>query len=130
MADFDVLVHGGQVVGPAHVARADLAISDGLIVEIGPEIEGSASSRSTRPGCTCFPGCVDPHVHLNDPGTDWEGFASGTEAFAVGGGTCLFDMPLNASPPTVDGASLRRQARGGAGPGVHRLLSLGRPRAR
>jgi allantoinase len=105
MADFDVLVRGGQVVGPAHVARADLAISDGLIAEIGAEIEGSAAVEIDATGLTLFPGCVDPHVHLNDPGTDWEGFASGTEAFAVGGGTCLFDMPLNASPPTVDGTS-------------------------
>src|SRR4029079_6296272 len=30
---------------------------------------------------------------------------TGSAAFAAGGGTCFFDMPLNASPPTVDGAS-------------------------
>lgn len=92
-------------MGPAHVARADLAISDGLIAEVGAEIEGSAALEIDATGLHLFPGCVDPHVHLNDPGTDWEGFSSGTEAFAVGGGTCLFDMPLNASPATVDGAA-------------------------
>ncbi|MEO5633520.1 allantoinase AllB [Gaiella sp.] len=105
MGDFDVLVRGGLVVGPTHVVPADLAIADGLIVEIGPEIEGSAAAEIDATGLHVFPGCVDPHVHLNDPGTDWEGFSSGTEAFALGGGTCLFDMPLNASPPTVDGPS-------------------------
>lgn len=105
MGDFDVLVRGGLVVGPASTANADLGISDGVLVEIGPAIVGTARVEIDATGLHVFPGCVDPHVHLNDPGTDWEGFSSGTEAFAVGGGTCLFDMPLNASPPTVDGAS-------------------------
>jgi len=105
MTDFDVLLRGGQVVGPAHVACADLAISDGLIAEVGAEIEGSAALEIDASGLVLLPGGVDPHVHLNDPGTDWEGFSSGTAAFAAGGGTCLFDMPLNASPPTLDGAS-------------------------
>jgi allantoinase len=105
MGDFDVLVRGGLVVGSASTVNADLAISDGILVEIGPEIEGSASLEIDADGLAVFPGGVDPHVHLNDPGTDWEGFSSGTAAFAAGGGTCLFDMPLNASPPTVDGAS-------------------------
>lgn len=105
MGDFDVLVRGGLVVGPACMVHADLAISDGILVEIGPEIEGSAAVEIDAGGLAVFPGGVDPHVHLNDPGTDWEGFSSGTAAFAAGGGTCLFDMPLNASPPTLDGAS-------------------------
>ena len=102
---FDVLVRGGLVLGPTHVVAADLAISDGLIVEIGPEVEGGATVEIDATGLHAFPGGVDPHVHLNDPGTEWEGFSTGTAAFAAGGGTCLFDMPLNASPPTVDGAS-------------------------
>lgn len=30
-------------------------------------------------GCLLFPGLVDAHVHLNEPGrTEWEGFATGT----------------------------------------------------
>jgi len=52
-------------------------------------------------------------VHFNEPGrTDWEGFATGTRALAAGGTTAFFDMPLNASPPTLDAASfeLKRQA--------------------
>ena len=105
MGDFDVLVRGGLVVQPDGTALGDLAISDGILVEIGPEIEGGAPVEIDARGLAVFPGGVDPHVHLNDPGTDWEGFPSGTAAFAAGGGTCLFDMPLNASPPTVDGAS-------------------------
>jgi allantoinase len=53
-----------------------------------------------------LPGGLDPHVHFNEPGrTHWEGIASGSAALAAGGFTAFFDMPLNSSPPTVDGAA-------------------------
>lgn len=49
-----------------------------------------------------FPGLVDAHVHLNEPGrTEWEGFYTGTQAAASGGVTTVIDMPLNAIPPTT-----------------------------
>jgi allantoinase len=45
-------------------------------------------------------------VYLCEPGrTHWEGFASGSRAFAAGGATTVFDMPLNAYPPINDKAS-------------------------
>ena len=106
MGTFDVLVRGARVVGPDSVTRADIGILDGLIAEVGAELAGGAATEIDATGLHVFPGVVDPHVHFNDPGrAEWEGFATGTAAFAAGGGTCFFDMPLNASPPTVDGAS-------------------------
>ena len=49
---------------------------------------------------------IDAHVHFNEPGrTDWEGWATGTRALAAGGATACVEMPLNAHPPTVDGAA-------------------------
>ena len=62
--------------------------------------------KSTRRGLHVFPGLIDPHVHFNEPGrTEWEGFATGSSALAAGGGTMFFDMPLNSSPPVLDGES-------------------------
>lgn len=49
-----------------------------------------------------LPGLVDSHVHINDPGRDWEGFDSATRAAAAGGVTTLVDMPLNCVPETVN----------------------------
>jgi len=49
-----------------------------------------------------MPGLIDIHVHLNDPGRDWEGFASGTQAAVAGGITTVVDMPLNSSPVTTN----------------------------
>ena len=64
-----------------------------------------------------LPGLVDSHVHINDPGRDWEGFNTATRAAAAGGVTTLIDMPLNCLPETTNVAALdakRTAARGNA----------------
>ncbi len=64
-----------------------------------------------------LPGLVDSHVHINDPGRDWEGFDTATRAAAAGGVTTLVDMPLNCVPETVSVEALeakRAAARGNA----------------
>ena len=53
-----------------------------------------------------FPGVIDAHVHFNEPGP--HGLGRLRHRFtraAAGGTTTVFDMPLNAHPPTIDGAS-------------------------
>lgn len=95
------------------VKVTDLAIDGGHIVAIEPELVGTAREEIDANGLHIFPGVIDAHVHFNEPGrTDWEGFATGTRALAAGGTTTFFDMPLNASPPTLDTKSfaLKRQA--------------------
>jgi allantoinase len=83
----------------------DVGVADGRIAAVGPELAGGREEVDAR-GLLVMPGAVDAHVHLNDPGrTVWEGFRTGTAALAVGGTTCLVDMPLNSLPPTIDGAA-------------------------
>ena len=64
-----------------------------------------------------FPGLVDTHVHVNEPGrTEWEGFETATRAAAAGGVTTLLDMPLNSIPATTTrGARSRPSARAARG---------------
>jgi allantoinase len=109
----DLIIRNGTVVHSDRVARADIAIAGGTIVEIAPEIAGDARETIDASGLQIFPGLIDSHVHFNEPGrAEWEGFATGSSALAAGGGTCFFDMPLNSSPPVLDGASfdLKRAA--------------------
>lgn len=103
----DTLIRGGIVVTPDGMARqADLGIADGVIAAVGPELSGPADQEVDATGLHVLPGLIDAHVHFNDPGRDhWEGIASGSAALAAGGGTCFVDMPLNSSPPTLDGPS-------------------------
>jgi allantoinase len=103
---WDLLVRGGTVVTPAGPVAADLAAADGMIAEIALELAGPAREVIDAAGCHLLPGVIDTHVHFNDPGrADWEGVATGSAALAAGGGTLFCDMPLNASPPTLDAAS-------------------------
>jgi allantoinase len=97
VSDLDLLIRGDE---------ADVAVADGRVVAVGPELAGPAREEIDARGLVVLPGVVDAHVHLNDPGrADWEGFATGTAALAAGGTTCAIDMPLNAVPPTVDAAA-------------------------
>jgi allantoinase len=75
-------------------------------VALGRNLSGSAGEEIDATKLTIFPGVIDAHVHFNEPGrTEWEGFATGSSAAAAGGATTVFEMPLNAHPPTIDGPS-------------------------
>ena len=81
---------------------ADIAIEDGTISATGPELDIKAKREIDARGLLILPGVIDVHVHFNEPGReDWEGAATGSGAFATGGGTLYFDMPLNSTPCTV-----------------------------
>jgi allantoinase len=117
VSDVDLLIRGDE---------RDVAVADGRIVAVGPELGGPAREELDARGLLVLPGVVDAHVHLNEPGrTDWEGFATGTAALAAGGTTCAIDMPLNACRPPSTGR-LRRQGRGRDGRGARRRGAVGR----
>ncbi len=98
----DQVVRGGTIVTTAGLLRADIAISDGRIHAITPELPGAADEIDAR-GLFIFPGLIDVHVHFNEPGrAEWEGAATGSRALAAGGGTLFFDMPLNSTPCTIN----------------------------
>src|SRR5438874_1079009 len=103
---YDLIIRGGSVVREGGVEKLDVAVADETIAELAPEIVGDARETIDATGLHVFPGVIDPHVHFNEPGrTEWEGISTGSAALAAGGGTCFFDMPLNSSPPVLDGES-------------------------
>ena len=108
----DLVVHGGTVVTPAGVERADLGVAGGRIVKVAAGIADPAAERIDATGLHVFPGILDAHVHFNEPGrTEWEGLASGPAALAAGGGTWFCDMPLNSSPPVIAAAAFAEKRR-------------------
>jgi allantoinase len=101
----DLVIRNGVVVTPAGSVNADIAVEDGIIGAIGPELPGAAREIDAE-GLVVLPGLIDIHVHFNEPGrTEWEGSATGSRALAAGGGVMFFDMPLNSSPCTVSAAA-------------------------
>jgi allantoinase len=100
----DVVIRGLRVLTPEGVQAAAIHVAEGRIVRVGAfdDVPPSASLVEAG-GALVFPGLVDTHVHVNEPGrTEWEGFATATRAAAAGGVTTLLDMPLNSIPPTTN----------------------------
>ena len=106
MSGYDLIVHGGTLVGAGGTQQADLAVSDGRIAAVRPDLEGTGKEEIDARGLHVLPGAIDAHAHFNEPGrTRWEGFVTGTRALAAGGMTAYVEMPLNSYPPTCDAAS-------------------------
>ena len=86
----DLLVTGGTVVTAAGSMRADVAISQGRISEVGTGLTdahaGTASVDAT--GLLVLPGCVDVHTHTRLPGAgEPDRFFADSVAAAFGGTT-------------------------------------------
>ena len=69
---FDLIIRGGTVVDGtgAPAQTADVAVQDGLIVEVG-QVDGTAKRTIDADGLTVTPGFVDIHTHY-DGQASWD----------------------------------------------------------
>src|SRR4030095_2811028 len=73
VADFDLILRNASVVLEDRVDRVDVAIADGIIVALAPNLAGAGQEELDSAGWQVFPGVIDSHVHFNEPGrTEWE----------------------------------------------------------
>lgn len=61
--EVDLLITGGEIVSSRGYRRGDVAISDGVIVDIGSELSYQATRRVEADGCFLLPGLFDVHNH-------------------------------------------------------------------
>jgi allantoinase len=103
-----LIVRGTRVLTPNGLRAAAIHVVDGRISQVSAFEGVPTGANLVEAGdALVFPGLVDTHVHVNEPGrTDWEGFETATRAAAAGGVTTLLDMPLNSIPPTTSVAAL------------------------
>ncbi|HET6309696.1 MAG TPA: amidohydrolase family protein, partial [Candidatus Nitrosotalea sp.] len=105
----DLVIRGGRVVTATGIATVDIAIRDGVIAAVGPNLASTADEIDAT-GFHVLPGGIDSHVHFNEPGhTDWETIANGSAALAAGGYSAFVDMPLNSLPVTIDGEAFDKK---------------------
>jgi dihydropyrimidinase len=97
----DLVVRGGTVVTVGGRAVVDVGVADGVITQLGGEMNADKEIDAT--GRIVTPGGVDAHVHLTDPlrgnkDFHWsDDFESGTRAAVAGGVTTVGNMSF--APP-------------------------------
>jgi dihydroorotase-like cyclic amidohydrolase len=103
------LIRQGIVVTPDDIFSADILVVGEIIAQVAPRIDDANARIIAADGYHIFPGLIDAHVHLREPGaTHKEDFATGTRAALAGGVTTVLDMPNNPQP-TTNGAALENK---------------------
>ena len=96
----EYLLKHGQVFTQGRFQNVDILLRDGRIAAVGGPISSGGSVSIDLGGAFIFPGLVDVHVHLREPGFSYkETIAAATLAAAHGGYAHLGAMPnLNPVP--------------------------------
>jgi len=114
-----LLIRGGRLLDPAagRDEVADLLLAEGLVAGIGGTPPRDVEVFEAA-GLCVFPGFIDLHAHLREPGREYaETIATGLAAAAAGGFTAVCAMPntepVNDSRPITE--YIAAKARGEAG---------------
>ncbi len=102
------LVLESKFVSPSGVKEGQIGIEDGKIKFIK---KSGLEGKKLKTRGLIFPGFIDMHVHLREPG--WihkEDFRTGSKAALHGGVTTVVDMPNN-KPPINNLRALKRKIR-------------------
>lgn len=104
---FDLLVKNGKLVSSQGIKAGNLLVNDGKIAAVlcpGHDTSGIDVGKVVDVGGKLiFPGMVDLHVHIDDPGkANKEDVETGTKACAAGGVTTVVLMPTTV--PAINSA--------------------------
>lgn len=96
-----MIIRNGSVVLKNSVEKKDILVENGRIVKIAAQIPADGSEEIDASGKHVFPGLIDMHVHLREPGFERkEDIESGSKAAVKGGFTQICCMPN--TNPVVD----------------------------
>lgn len=105
-----ILLKDATVVNADGIKETDVLIDGGIIAKVGHGLDAYGAEVIDCYGKLVFPGFIDMHCHLREPGqTHKEDIATGAAAAIAGGYTAVCCMP-NTTPP-VDGPELVRYVR-------------------
>ena len=104
------ILSGANVFLKNGFVRCDLLIDNGIVADIAPSLTSQSGAVLLEMNDhVVFPGLVDVHVHLREPGFSYkETIASGTSASAHGGYAAVCSMP-NLSPCPDSKENLSKQ---------------------
>jgi dihydropyrimidinase len=100
------LIRGGTVVDAELSYRSDVLLADGVIRQIGMDLDATGCEVIDAGGQYVMPGGIDPHTHMQLPfmGTvASDDFYSGTAAGLAGGTTTIIDFVIpNPRQPVME----------------------------
>ena len=89
-----MIIRKGNLVLQDKVVKGDVLIENGKIALIADDIKANGDKEIDATGKYVFPGLIDMHVHLREPGYEHkEDIESGTKAAIKGGFTQICPMP-------------------------------------
>lgn len=100
-----LLIKGGTAVFADRCEVCDILVDGKKIVKIAKNVEEKGAKVIDAAGLHVFPGLIDMHVHLREPGFEYkEDIASGSAAAVRGGFTQICCMPN--TDPVSDNAAV------------------------
>lgn len=123
----NLLIKNSNIIDAYESFNGDILIIDGIISEIGKEINRDGIEVIDAKGLTLMPSFIDTHAHFRDPGlTHKEDMESGSKAAAKGGytGVCLMGNtnPICSSKEVVE--YVRNRAKEVGLIDVHQCVSI------
>jgi dihydroorotase len=91
-----LIIRQGRIVDPSQKLNKvmDIGVDNGRVAELSPKIAEKGRKEIDARGLVVFPGFIDMHVHLREPGReDAETIESGVNAAVRGGFTGVACMP-------------------------------------
>ncbi|MCA1580137.1 MAG: dihydroorotase [Acidobacteria bacterium] len=124
-----LVIRGGRVIDPRANRDAALDVSidvdSGAIERVGEGLPAEGAEILEAAGLLVFPGFIDLHAHLREPGREHaETIASGLRAAAAGGFTAVCAMP-NTDPVTDNRAIAEYVVSKSRGVAATRLYPIG-----
>lgn len=107
-----ILIKNGTMVTPRGLFTSDVKIVDGVVAEIGKDLDSRGVDRVIdASGLLVFPGVIDEHVHMREPGLEYkDDFTHGTRAAAKGGVTTVIEHP-NTLPPVETSEAVEKKGK-------------------
>ena len=89
-----MIIRNGNVVLENGVVKTDILVENGKIIKLAENLPADGTAEIHADGLYVFPGLIDMHVHLREPGYEYkEDIESGTKAAVKGGFTQICCMP-------------------------------------
>ncbi len=107
-----ILLKNGTVFFDGKFQKKDILINNQLIKKVEDEIQEEADKVIDLENKHVFPGLIDVHTHLREPGFEYkETIATGSMAAAKGGFTSICAMPnLKPVPDSVEHLNIELEA--------------------